>query len=80
MPSPHPTPQEDDSVLDVWHLLGLSYYSGHEYDDAAEIVAHGMKLMAKQGVGAEEEISSSFAELHSAVEEARALQQQDKKQ
>ncbi len=62
-------------MLDTWHLLGLSYYSGHMYDDAAEIVSHGMKLMEKMGVGQEEEIASSFAELHSAVEEARALEQ-----
>jgi kinesin family protein 5 len=66
--------QEDDDVLDTWHLLGLSYYSGHMYEDAAEIMAHGMKLMQKRGVGEEEEIASSFAELHSAVEEARALE------
>lgn len=63
---------ENDSVLDVWHLLGLAYYSGGQLEEAEEVTAHGLKLMQQQQVGAEEDIAVCFADLQSAISEAKA--------
>jgi hypothetical protein len=63
---------ENDSVLDVWHLLGLSYYSGGMYKEAEEICNMGLQLLQKQHVGPEEDIALSFQDLQSAIQEAQA--------
>lgn len=66
---------ENDGVLDVWHLLGLSYYSGGMLDEAAEVCKTGMQLMKKQQVGPDEGIALAFDDLHSAISEAQAAAQ-----
>lgn len=63
---------ENDGVLDVWHLLGLSYYSGGLLEEAAEVCKTGMQLMKSQQVGPEEGIALAFDDLHSAITEAQA--------
>jgi hypothetical protein len=63
---------ENDGVLDVWHLLGLSYYSGGMLEEAAEVCKTGMQLMKSQQVGPEEGIALAFDDLHSAISEAQA--------
>lgn len=63
---------ENDSVLDVWHLLGLSYYSGGMLEEAAEVCKTGMQLMKQEQVGPEEGIAMAFDDLHSAISEAQA--------
>lgn len=63
---------ENDSVLDVWHLLGLSYYSGGMLKEAEEICSMGLQLLHKQHVGPEEDITLSFQDLQSAIQEAQA--------
>lgn len=63
---------ENDSVPDVWHLLGLSYYSGGMLTEAAEVCKSGMQLLQKQRVGPEEEVMASFQDLDSAIQEAQA--------
>lgn len=63
---------ENDAVLDVWHLLGLSYYSGGMLDEAAEVCKHGMQLMKQQHVAPDEGIALAFDDLHSAITEAQA--------
>ena len=49
--------EEDDRVPDAWHLLALAYYSGHQYVEAAEVLAKGQTLLAKLGAGPEDEIT-----------------------
>eukprot|EP00775_Hariotina_reticulata_P004798 gene4798-5048_t len=66
---------ENDSVPDVWHLLGLSYYSGGMLTEAAEVCKSGMQLLQKQRVGPEEEITASFQDLESAIQEAQTVSQ-----
>lgn len=66
---------ENDGVLDVWHLLGLSYYSGGLLDEAADICKNGMQLMQQQNVGPEEGIALAFEDLQSAISEAQAAAQ-----
>jgi hypothetical protein len=66
---------ENDGVLDVWHLLGLSYYSGGMLEEAAEVCKAGMQLMKQQQVGPDEGISLAFDDLHSAISEAQAAAQ-----
>jgi hypothetical protein len=66
---------ENDSVADVWHLLGLSYYSGGMLTEAAEVCKAGMQLLQKQRVGPEEDIMASFRDLESAIQEAQAVSQ-----
>ncbi|KAF6265906.1 TPR-like protein [Scenedesmus sp. NREL 46B-D3] len=63
---------ENDSVLDVWHLLGLSYYSGGMLKEAEEICNLGLQLLHKQHVSPEEDIAMSFQDLQSAIQEAKA--------
>jgi hypothetical protein len=64
---------ENDSVLDVWHLLGLAYYSGGQLEEAEEVTAHGLKLLQQQQqVEEQEEIAVCFADLQSAISEAKA--------
>lgn len=65
---------ENDSVPDVWHLLGLSYYSGGMLTEAAEICQAGMKLLQKQQVDPEEDITASFHDLQSAIQEAQGAE------
>jgi hypothetical protein len=62
---------ENDSVLDVWHLLALAYYSGGALAEAEDVLQLGLKLLQKQGVGRDEDISLSFADLQSAILEAK---------
>ncbi|KAG2436429.1 hypothetical protein HXX76_006732 [Chlamydomonas incerta] len=62
--------EEDDRVPDAWHLLALAYYSGHQYAEAAEVLAKGQALLAKLGAGPEDEITQEFADLESAIKEA----------
>jgi hypothetical protein len=63
---------ENDSVLDVWHVLGLAYYSGGMLKEAEEICNMGLQLLHKQHVGPEEDIALSFQDLQSAIQEAKA--------
>jgi kinesin family protein 5 len=65
---------ENDAVLDVWHLLGLAYYSGGSLQEAAEVCAAGLARMQQQGVPPDEGIALAFDDLQSAIAEA---QQQD---
>lgn len=65
---------ENDSVPDVWHLLGLSYYSGGMLTEAAEICQAGMQLVQKQHIGPEDDITISFLDLQSAIQEAQAAE------
>ncbi|KAG2454618.1 hypothetical protein HYH02_000459 [Chlamydomonas schloesseri] len=65
--------EEDDRVPDAWHLLALAYYSGHQYAEAAEVLAKGQALLAKLGAGPEDEITQEFADLESAIKEAIAV-------
>lgn len=66
--------EEDDSNPDVWHLLALAYYSGHQYEEATETLAKGQTLLTKLGVGQEEDIAVSMTDLAAAI--AEAVQQQ----
>lgn len=63
---------ENDSVLDVWHVLSLAYYSGGMLEEAAEVCKTGMQLLQQQQVGPEEAIKLAFEDLHSAISEAQA--------
>eukprot|EP00198_Chlamydomonas_reinhardtii_P010661 XP_001699998.1 hypothetical protein CHLREDRAFT_166839 [Chlamydomonas reinhardtii] len=65
--------EEDDRVPDAWHLLALAYYSGHQYVEAAEVLAKGQALLAKLGAGPEDEITQEFAELDSVIKEAMTV-------
>ncbi|GLC46815.1 hypothetical protein PLESTB_001800400 [Pleodorina starrii] len=72
--------EEDDRVPDAWHLLALSYYSGHQYSEAAAVLAKGQALLATLGAGPGDEITEVFADLESAIKEAMALEQQHQHQ
>lgn len=61
---------ENDSVLDVWHLLALSYYSGGMIEEAAEVCKSGLQLLQQQQVGPDEGIALAFDDLQSAISEA----------
>lgn len=63
--------EENDSVPDVWHLAALAYYSGHEYDEAEQLLEGGMKLLQQMAIGPQEELAVSFADLKSAISEAK---------
>ena len=65
---------ENDSVPDVWHLLGLSYYSGGMLTEAAEICQTGMQLLHKQQLCPDDEMTASFLDLQSAIKEAQAVE------
>ncbi|PNH10263.1 hypothetical protein TSOC_003022 [Tetrabaena socialis] len=67
--------QEDDRVPDAWHLLALAYYSGHQYAEAAEVLAKGQALLKAMGAGPKDEITQVFADLQSAIKEALELAQ-----
>jgi hypothetical protein len=67
---------ENDSVPEVWHLLGLAYYSGGHLEEAAEVTEHGVKLMRSQGVVEDDELALSFSDLQSAIAEAQKLEQE----
>lgn len=66
---------ENDSVLDVWHVLALSYYSGGMLDEAAEVCKTGMQLMQQHQVDPDEKIALAFVDLQSAIAEARTAEQ-----
>ncbi|GIL67164.1 hypothetical protein Vafri_20615 [Volvox africanus] len=68
--------EEDDRVPDAWHLLALSYYSGHQYSEAAAVLAKGQALLTSLGAGPGDEITGIFADLESAIQEALALEHQ----
>ncbi|GLI63511.1 hypothetical protein VaNZ11_006496 [Volvox africanus] len=72
--------EEDDRVPDAWHLLALSYYSGHQYSEAAAVLAKGQALLTSLGAGPGDEITGTFADLESAIQEALALEQQHQQQ
>ncbi|GIL82282.1 hypothetical protein Vretimale_7247 [Volvox reticuliferus] len=72
--------EEDDRVPDAWHLLALSYYSGHQYSEAAAVLAKGQALLTSLGAGPGDEITGIFADLESAIQEAMALEQQQQQQ
>ena len=63
---------ENDTVPDVWHLLGLAYYSGGHLEEAEEVAKKGMQMLQKQGPGQEDELVASFLDLESAISEAKA--------
>lgn len=70
---------ENDTVLDVWHLLGLAYYSGGVLSEAREVCDAGLKLLAAQQLPADGEeggggIAAAFDDLSSAIAEAQAVQ------
>ncbi|PNH10286.1 hypothetical protein TSOC_003020 [Tetrabaena socialis] len=67
--------EEDDRVPDAWHLLALAYYSGHQYAEAAEVLAKGQALLKAMGAGPKDEITQVFADLQSAIKEALELAQ-----
>lgn len=66
--------EENDGDPVTWHLLGLAYYSGHNYTEAQEIVDKGKVLLAKYGIPADDELATLFEELQTAITEALALQ------
>ncbi|KAG2484624.1 hypothetical protein HYH03_016578 [Edaphochlamys debaryana] len=68
--------EEDDRVPDAWHLLALAYYSGHQYSEAAEVLAKGQALLKAMGAGPEDDITHVFSDLESAIKEALALEGQ----
>jgi hypothetical protein len=49
--------EEDDRVPEAWHLLALSYYSGHQYGEAAAVLAKGQALLTSLGVEPGDEMS-----------------------
>ncbi|KAF8071059.1 SPBC16D10.01c [Scenedesmus sp. PABB004] len=63
---------ENDSVADVWHLLGLAYYSGGALEEAEEAASTGAALLAKAGVGEDDDMVAAFVDLQSAIAEAQA--------
>jgi hypothetical protein len=62
---------ENDTVPDVWHLLGLAYYSGGHLEEAEEVAKRGTQMLQKQGAGQEHELMASFLDLESAIAEAK---------
>lgn len=59
--------EEDDRVPDAWHLLALSYYSGHQYEEAVAVLAKGKALLASLGAGPGDEITEASGRYDSSV-------------
>jgi hypothetical protein len=64
--------QENDTVPEVWHLLGYAFYGALMLEEAEEVAAHGAALAAKLGAG--DEMLALFEDLKCAISEAKASQ------
>ena len=62
---------EDDMDPNVWHMLGLAYYSGGSLREATEAASRGEALLERMGVPREEDIWQQYADLRDAIEDAR---------
>lgn len=62
---------ENDSVSHTWYLLALAYYGGGCFDEAAETLEHGCKLLDAQD--AEEEARLLWDELRERIVEGQQL-------
>lgn len=61
---------EDDCNPDVWHLLGLAYYSGHQFEEALEAADACGLLITKLGILPDAEVVHNLAELRSGITDA----------
>ncbi|GFH22266.1 TPR_REGION domain-containing protein [Haematococcus lacustris] len=62
--------EEDDTNPDVWQLLSLALYSGHQYEEALEAIVRGQSLMRRMRVPKADPHWAGFEELAGAVKDA----------
>ncbi|GFH26459.1 TPR_REGION domain-containing protein, partial [Haematococcus lacustris] len=66
----HSLVEEDDTNPDVWQLLSLALYSGHQYEEALEAIVRGQSLMRRMRVPRADPHWAGFEELAAAVKDA----------